>query len=190
MVPKNGYGLVPIRGATQILRRSRVDVAVCWKPRTAVAHVRGFNDKSAFHLLLHTERPPLRIGYFSLSGSWWEMLTTDPVVWPSEASNTEVCTLNSASDACGGENATRTFVPSEKVLTTPSILNSLLNRPDPSVENCEGALLNGAFRSRMSVPFTVPGANNVNSMAFPENNGNSRFAAHPQLGPVTPPQFV
>src|ERR1700694_2964480 len=85
-------------------------------------------------------------------------LTSDPVVWPTEASNGEVCTLNSPMDACGGENATRTFTLSENVLVTPSIVNSLLNMPLPSVENCEGALLNGALRNRMSVPFPGPGA--------------------------------
>ena len=53
------------------------------------------------------------------------------------------------------------------------MLNSLLKRPLPSVENCEGALLNAAFRSRMSVPFTVPGASSVNSIALPEKIGGS-----------------
>src|SRR3954464_8746093 len=72
------------------------------------------------------------------------MLTTDPMVWPLDASKDDVCTLNSWMAACGGENATRTLALSEKVLVMPSMLNSLLNRPLPSVENCDGALLNGA----------------------------------------------
>jgi hypothetical protein len=96
-------------------------------------------------------------------------------VCPIDASNAEVWTLNSPIEACGGENATRTLAPSENVFATPSIVNSLLNIPLPSVENCDGALLNGALRKRMSVPFTVPGASSVNSIAFPENSGNSRM---------------
>src|SRR6185436_2618846 len=76
--------------------------------------------------------------------------TTEPVVCPSEASKAEVCTLNSPMEACGGENATRTLRLSEYVLVTPSMVNSLLYWPLPSVENCEGALLNAALRRRMS----------------------------------------
>ncbi len=52
------------------------------------------------------------------------MFTTEPMVWPSVASNADVCTLNSLMDACGGENATRTLMLSEKVLVTPSMVNS------------------------------------------------------------------
>src|SRR3954454_20099252 len=101
------------------------------------------------------------------------MLTTEPIVWPLEASNDDVCTLNSWMEACGGENATRTLTLSEKVFVMPSMLNSLLKSPLPSVENCEGALLKGALRKRISVPLTVPGARSVNSMALPEKIGNS-----------------
>ena len=54
------------------------------------------------------------------------ILTTDPMVWPLDASNEDVCTLNSWMAACGGEKATRTLTLSEKVLVTPSMLNSLL----------------------------------------------------------------
>jgi hypothetical protein len=86
----------------------------------------------------------------------------------------DVCTLNSPIEGCGGENATRTLTLSENVLVMPSMLNSLLKSPLPSVENCDGALLNGALRKRISVPLTVPGARRVSSIAFPEKMGNSR----------------
>ena len=36
-----------------------------------------------------------------------ETFTVLPTVWPSEASNAAVCTLNSLMAVCGGENATR-----------------------------------------------------------------------------------
>src|SRR5215471_6237045 len=91
------------------------------------------------------------------------MLTSEPWVWPIPASYIEVCTLNSPIEACGGENATRTCVLSENVLGTPSIVNSLLYVPPPSVENCDGALLKGALRRRISVVFTAPGAISSNS---------------------------
>src|SRR6267154_2045500 len=47
--------------------------------------------------------------------------------------------------------------------------------PLPSVENCDGALLNGALRRRISVPLVVPGASKANSIALPENRGSSRI---------------
>ena len=63
---KTDDSLVPRRRGAQVLGGCPVDVSVYWQSGTAVADIGGLNHESAFHLLLHAERPPMRIRRFAI----------------------------------------------------------------------------------------------------------------------------
>ena len=74
--PKNGLGNCAPRKLmvaasrsgrrAQVLRRDGVDVAVDAEARAAVADIAGFHHEAALELLLHAERPALRVRLFAV----------------------------------------------------------------------------------------------------------------------------